>query len=69
MGDANNTDILLVTSLGPTAEYQGDMLGIYKKAGTYNNCPYYKQVDTERTDGKEHVIYKRMEGGWAMGPG
>ena len=60
---------LLVTSSGPTAEYCGNMLGLYKKAGTHNNCPYYKQMDIEKTDNKEHVIYRHTELGWAMGPG
>ena len=64
-----NTDTLLVTSSGPSAEYPGDRLGIYKKAGTHNNCPYYKQEDTVRSDGKEMVIYRRKEGGWAVGTG
>ena len=63
---------LLVTSSGPSAEIWGGRLGLYKKEGIHNNCPYYKQVDTGRSDGKEFVIYKRNEGlghGWAMGPG
>ena len=60
---------LLVTSSGPSAEFQGSRLGIYKKAGTHKNCPYYKQVDTERSDGKEEVIYRHKEGGWTIGPG
>ena len=62
---------ILVTSAGPSAEHQGDMLGLYKDAGTHNNCHYYKQVDTERTDRKEPVIYrsKEGEGGWVIGPG
>ena len=60
---------LLVTSSGPSAEYWGGMLGIYKKAGTHNNCPYYKLVDTERSDGVEQVIYRLEEIGWAFGPG
>ncbi len=60
---------LLVTSSGPAAEYAGALLGIYKEAGTHNNCPYYKQVDIERTDGQKYVIYLCKEGGWAMGPG
>ena len=45
------------------------MLGVYKKAGTHNSCPYYKQVDTERKDGKEGVIYRGKGGSWIMGPG
>ena len=61
--------ILLVTSSGPSAEYQGRSLGIYKEAGKHNNCPYYKQMDTVRTDGKENVIYRRKEGGWTIGTG
>ena len=64
-----NTDTLLVTSSGPSAENQGDMLGIYKKAGTHNNCPYYRQEDTEMSDGEEEVIYRSNEGGWVIGPG
>ena len=33
-----NTDkTLLVTSSGLSAEFFGNMLGVYKKAGTYNN--------------------------------
>ena len=65
-----NTDTtLLLTSSGPSAEYQGFRLGIYKKAGTHNNCPYYKQEDTVRSDGKEMVIYRRKEGGWAVRSG
>ena len=51
---------LLVTSAGPSAEYWGSLLGAYEEAGTHNNCPYYKQVDTE---GKEVVIYRRKEKG------
>ena len=58
---------LLLTSSGDSAEYCG--IGMYKEAGTYNNCHYYKQMDTVRTDGKEEVIYRREEGGWAMGLG
>ncbi len=64
-----NTDTLLVTSSGPSAECHGEMLGIYKKAGTHNNCPYYKQMETERSDGKKEVIYRRKKGGWAIGTG
>ena len=64
-----NKNTLLVTSSGPAAEYWGGMLGVYKKAGTHNNCPYYKQVDFERSDGKEMVIYRRKEGGWAVRSG
>ena len=60
---------LLVTSAGPSAEYRGDMLGVYKEAGTHNNYPYYKQVDTERKDEEEEVIYRSKAGGWVMGPG
>ena len=63
------TDTLLVTSSGPTAEYKGDVLGVYQKAGTHNSCPYYKQLDRVRSDGKEYVIYRSEKGGWAMGPG
>ena len=65
----NTNTTLLVTSAGPSAEHQGPRLGVYKKAGTHNNCPYYKQVDTVRTDGKEVVIYRNKKGGWAMGTG
>ena len=62
---------LLVTSAGPSAEHQGDMLGVYMEAGTHNNSPYYKQVDTttERKDGEEHVIYRSKARGWVIGIG
>ena len=62
-----NSDTLLVTSTGPTAEYQGDMLGIYKKVGTNNSRPYYKQEDTVRSDVKEYLLYSTKKGDWAMG--
>ena len=65
----NTNTTLLVTSAGPSAEYGGCWLGVYKEAGTHNNCPYYKQVDTVRTDGMEDVIYRSKEVGWAMGTG
>ena len=69
----NTSTYLFVTSSGPTAEWQGFMLGVYKKGGTHNGCPYYKQLDTERRDGEEHVIYrsKRKEGEkeWTFGRG
>ena len=53
---------LLVTSAGPSAEYRGGKIGVYKEAGIHNNCPYYKQLDTERTDGEEEVIYRSKMG-------
>ena len=65
-----NTKIL-VTSSGLSAEYQGERLGVYKKAGTHNNCPYYKQMDIERKDGEENVIYSHTDkrAGWVIGSG
>ena len=35
---------LLVTTTGPAAEYEGDMFGLYKEAGTHNGAPYYVQL-------------------------
>lgn len=61
-------DTLHVTSSGLSAEYQGDRLGVYKKAGTYRGCPYYKQEDTQRSDGKENVMYRSKKEGWVIGP-
>ena len=65
----DETDTLLVTSSGPTAEHQGGYIGVYREDGTYNNFPYYKQEDTERSDDKEFLIYRRRKGGWAIGTG
>ena len=60
---------LLVTSIGPWSTDRHGMLGVYKEAGTKNNCPYYQQMDTERKDGAEYVIYRSKRGGWLMGNG
>ena len=60
---------LLITSTGPWSTERHAMLGIYKEAGTKNNCPYYIQMDTERKDGTKCVIYRSKRDGWFMGPG
>ena len=58
---------LLVTTTGPAAEYEGDMFGLYKEAGTYNGAPYYVQLDDVSTKGEPHKIYKHDDG-WRAGP-
>ena len=64
-----NMDTLLVTSSGLSAEYHGQKLGVYKKAGTHNSYPYYKQVNTARKDKKEYVIYRHEDREWALANG
>ena len=59
---------LLVTTTGPSAEYWGEMLGLYKEAGTYNGAPYYIQLDDVSTKGKPGKIYKHDGGAWEAGP-
>ena len=63
-----NPTFLTITSSGSTAECCGDYLGVYKVAGSHNNCPYYRQVDTLRSKYyKQRHIYKYSSEGWAVG--
>ena len=54
-------DVILLTSSGPSAEYQGSALGLYRREGTHNNSPYYKHLDIEE------YIYRNKNGEWYMG--
>ena len=39
--------ILVLSSTGGAAEYNGDTLGEYAEEGEYEERPYFKQRDTE----------------------
>ena len=56
-------DVILLTSSGPSAEYQGSALGLYRREGTHNNSPYYRHLDIEEN------IYRDRNGEWYMGIG
>ena len=56
-------DVILLTSSGPSAEYQGSALGLYRREGTHNNSPYYRHLDIEEN------IYRGRNGEWYMGIG
>ena len=62
---------LTITSAGPSADIDGDQLGMYEVRGTHNGSPFYRQVDTVRRDREEFefFVYRRENGGWGMGPG
>ena len=60
---------LTITSSGPSADLNGDHLGLYEVRGTHNSSHYYRQVDTVRRDGGEFFVYRCKNGNWAMGPG
>ena len=61
---------LTITSAGPSADIDGDQLGMYEVRGTHNGSPFYRQVDTVRRDREEFefFVYRRVNGGWGMGP-
>ena len=73
-----NLSFLLITSSGLSAETLGWQLGIYKEAGTYNNSPFYRQVDTAkslrsdeiekhlRISLEDHLLYKHWSGHWVV---
>ena len=75
---STNSSYLLITSSGLSAETHGCQLGIYKEAGTYNNSPFYRQLDSVeslRSDEKEihlrispedHLLYKHRSGHWVV---
>ena len=60
-----NSSYLLLTSSGLSAETKGGQLGIYKEAGTYNNSPFYRQLDSVRSD-REHLLYRHRSGHWVV---
>ena len=74
-------DVILLTSSGPSAEYQGSALGLYRREGILNNSPYYRHVDTTVTPrlnmnklrdywmGSEETVYRNKKGEWCMGTG
>ena len=43
----NISGILVLSSTGGAAEYNGDTLGEYVEEGEYEGRPYFKQRDTE----------------------
>lgn len=56
-------DVILLTSSGPSAEYQGSALGLYRREGIHNNSPYYRHLDIEE------FICRNKEGEWYMAMG
>jgi len=54
-------DAVIISTTGVAAEYQGQWLGLYKKIGTINGSPYYKQIDSE---GKGSLLYKGTNSFW-----
>ena len=46
MVSRSQEDVILLTSSGPSAEYQGSALGLYRREGIHNNSPYYRHLDT-----------------------
>ena len=60
-----NSSYLLLTSSGLSAETKGGQLGIYKEAGTYNNSPFYRQLDSVRSD-RKHLLYQHRSGHWVV---
>ena len=57
---------VLLTTKGQSADWRGGRLGIYEKAGTYNNCPYYVQLHNSR-EGEPYVFFKHNFGCWCVG--
>ena len=49
---------LLVTTTGPTAEFQGSNFGLYREAGTHHGAPYYVQLHDVNTNKEPCKIYK-----------
>ena len=62
---STNSSFLLITSSGLSAETHGCQLGIYKEAGTYNNSPFYRQLDSVRSD-RKHLLYQHRSGHWVV---
>merc|ERR1712038_1611069 len=72
-GDIYNTDMdtcqdgyeemVLVTSTGAAAEYQGGSMGVFLLAGEHNNRPYYRQKHTVDTEGAL-FLYSHENGTW-----
>ena len=63
--EENPSNFMLITK-GQAAEWRGGRLGIYEKAGTYNNCPYYVQLHNSG-EGEPHVFFKHISGNWCVG--
>ena len=47
---------IVLSSTGPTAEWQGGRLGIYQEKGVYNGSKYYEQVHTLNTARKGQFV-------------
>ena len=65
-------EFILLTSSGPSAEYQGSALGLYKRVGIHNNSPFYRHVDTVTGGGQYgdfELVYRNNVGKWFMGNG
>ena len=59
---------LLVTTTGPSAEWQSNMFGLYKETGTHNGAPYFSQLHGVNTEEEPYKIYKHDGVGWVAGP-
>lgn len=56
----DKASMLLVTTTGPAAEYQGDMFGLYREDGLHNGVPYYRQLNKS----KGQLLYQYSKDKW-----
>ena len=61
-----NPSTILITTTGHAADWRGGRLGIYEKAGAYNDCPIYIQLHNIG-EGEPYVLFKHNSGFWCIG--
>ena len=50
-------EMLLISSTGPAAEWQGILCGVWRRAGEHNSRPYYKLHHTVRKTKWDFYLY------------
>merc|ERR1711874_270513 len=60
------TTFIVLSSTGPSAEYQGGCLGVFEHVQQYNNSPAYRQRHTVAGT-QPYYLYKRDGGDWGVG--
>ena len=57
---------MVLTSTGPSAEYQGSCLGVFDYYKQWNKCPAYRQRHSVANT-KPQYLYKSKRGDWCVG--
>ena len=61
------TTFVVLTSTGPSTQWQGSRLGVFEYLQQHNNCPAYRQRHTVANT-QPGYLYKDDGGAWCVGP-